>query len=118
MTMEGFYRTLVFTNYSNRVNKAQKLECWEIVRVILRTFFQDTRKARVRVENAYGETDPNMRVGQYLWHTLQAHRVMDEFKYAQFNQHTNIVPSIINNLFDHCPPKVDVGIKKPKSTNM
>ena len=56
---------------------------------------------RVGAINNYGVIDPNSRVGQYLWHTLDAHLVMYEFKDAYSHNHSQITPSIVNNLFEN-----------------
>ena len=37
---------------------------------------------RVGAINNYDVIDPKSRVGQYLWHTLEEHLVMHEFKDA------------------------------------
>ena len=73
-------------------------------------FLRDLRKARVSAETAYGLTETHMRVGQYLWHTIQDHRGMTEFKEADFHWHASMAPSIVNNLFHNKAEKVDVDV--------
>ena len=85
---------------------------------MLTDFLRYITKVRAGVETAYSATYPNMRVGYYLWHTHQSHRFMDEFKDAYFHKYPNIKPSIVNHIFKHHIPKVDVEIKKPKSMNI
>lgn len=50
-----------------------------------------------------------MQVGRYLWHTLQAHRVMDEFKSASFYWHKEVAPAIVGHLFKHRVSKAEVS---------
>ena len=58
--------------------------------------------------NAYSYQYLYMCVGQYIWHTLQEHRIMVEFKSDSLYKHTQISPRIINHLFKHREPKVEV----------
>ena len=46
---------------------------------MVRVFLRELRKARVVSEIVYGASDIHMRVGQYLWYTIQAHIVMKDF---------------------------------------
>ena len=63
----------------------------------------------------YGSSDPNIRLGQYLCHTIQDHRVMKEFREADFHRHTSTSPSVVNHLFEHRVGKIDVDVLKGKN---
>ena len=47
-----------------------------------------------------------------MWHTIQAHPVIHEFKDAESHKHPNITPRIVNNLFERWTSKVDVQVLK------
>ena len=53
---------------------------------------------------AYGSDTPSVTVGQYLWGTLQVHRVMDDFLRNQFSQHPEVAPHITIYLFEYRAP--------------
>ena len=55
-----------------------------------------------------------MRVGQYLWHTIQAHRVMTQFQEMYFHQYTSIPFSVVNLLFGNRAAKFDVEVLNTK----
>ena len=65
-------------------------------------------------ETAYGASGTHMRVGKYLWNTIQAHRLMTEFQEAYFHRHTSMAPSVFNHLFYHRAEKFDVDVIKTK----
>lgn len=106
--MDAFWQMLITTTYGESASSMQKLECWEVVRLMLRVFLRELWKVRAGAEAAYNTSDPQVAVGQYLWHMLQAHRVMDKFKGVEFHCHPEIAPSIVNHLFEHRAPKVEV----------
>ena len=54
-------------------------------------------------------------VGQYLWGTLKTHRVMDEFLWEQFRQHTEVAPHINIYLFEHRASRVEVVALRKKA---
>ena len=49
-----------------------------------------------------------MRLGQYMWYTIQSHRAMIEFQEADFRFCTSMAPSVVNHLFRHRDTKIDV----------
>ena len=49
-----------------------------------------------------------MMVGQYIWGTLQVHRVMDDFLRTQFLHHTEVELYITIYLFENRDPRVEV----------
>ena len=78
--MEGFYRTLIKTTYGENPTKTKTGKCWKIVKLMVRVFIIDIRKARVGAEKAYVASYSHMRVVQYLWNTTQSYRVITEFR--------------------------------------
>ena len=80
----------------------------------LRVIWREIRKVRVEVETEYGSDNPMEMVGQYLWGTLQTHRVMDEFLQTQFRQHPEVDPHITLYLFKHRAPQVEVSALKQR----
>ena len=60
--MEGFYHTLIKTTYGNKPTNTQTCECWKIVKLMVRVFLKEPRKARVGEETAHGASGPHMRV--------------------------------------------------------
>ena len=68
---------------------------------MVRVFLRELRKARVVSEIVYGASDIHMRVGQYLWYTIQAHIVMKDFQKVEFCLHISMAPIIVNHLFGH-----------------
>ena len=60
----------------------------------------------------YGSVDNMVMVGQYLWGTLQEHRVMDDFLRDQFRQHLEVAPNITLYLFEHRDPRVEAEALK------
>ena len=81
----------------------------------MRVFLREIIKARVGSETAYGAYDPHMTVRQYLWHTIQSHRGMTEFREASLCQQTSMFPSVDNHLFEHRAGKVDVDVLTAKT---
>ena len=53
-------------------------------------------------------------VGQYLWGTLHAHRVMHDFLRTQLRQHPKMAPHITLYLFEHGAPRVEVSALKQR----
>ena len=91
---------------------AGKVECWTVVLTMVRVIWRELRKVRVEAETAYGSENPTEMVGQYLWGTLQTHRVMDDFLRTQFCQHPEVDPHITLSLFEHISPLVEVSVLK------
>jgi hypothetical protein len=75
---------------------------------MISVFFAELRRVRVGAETAYTSVDPHVRVGHYLWHTLQAHRIMDQFQKSTFQAHPLVAPSIVMYLFEHRAPRAEV----------
>jgi len=49
--------------------------------------------------------DPIRRGASYLWHSLQAHRVMQDYTTSRFREHPSIAPMLNLNLFKSMTPK-------------
>lgn len=107
--IDGFFRMLVNTTYGDLPTKDQHQECWTVAKLMLWVFLRELPKVRVGVESAYTSADPHICIGTYLWHTLQAHRVMDEFRAANYHRHPTILPSIVNHLIKYRAPKVKMA---------
>ena len=50
MAMDSFYNTYVQETYGDTAKKKQKAEFWKIVKLMLRVFLSESRKARVGSE--------------------------------------------------------------------
>jgi hypothetical protein len=109
---ESFYKYLLTTTYgrdpSKVIAKAAQEECWTVAKSMISVFFAELRRVRVGAETAYTSVDPHVRVGHYLWHTLQAHRIMDQFQKSTFQAHPLVAPSIVMYLFEHRAPRAEV----------
>ena len=66
--------------------------------------WRDMRNFRLDTDTAYVSDNPSEMVGQYLWVTLQAHLVMDDFLLTHFFQHTEVAPYITLYLFEKMSP--------------
>lgn len=107
--LDSFFCMLVKTMYGNHPTKDQLDKCWKEAKLMLRVFLCELWKVHVKDETAYNAQDADVRVGRYLWHTLQAHRVMDKFKVANFHRHKEVVPAIVGHLFEHHASKTEVS---------
>ena len=81
---------------------------------MVRVFLREIRKKIVGIETDYAASDMHTKVGQYFCNTIQSHRVMTEFREADFHRHTSMAPSVVNQLFYHIYAKVDVDVLKVK----
>ena len=70
--------------------------------------WRELRKIRADSETAYVLAYNVVMVGQYLWVTLQAHRIMYNFLKSQFRQHPEVVPHINLYLFEERVSIVEV----------
>ena len=77
-------------------------------------FFRELRKKILEAETAHGSSDSHTRVGQYLWHTIQSHKVMTKFIKSDFHWHTYMEPIVVNQFFKHIYAGVDVDVLKAK----
>ena len=79
---------------------------------MLIVFLMGLGKIRVGSETDYGETYSHMCVGHYIWHMIQAHHIMGDFKAASFHKLPQISLIISNHLFRQISPKAEVNIMK------
>ena len=56
----------------------------------------------------YGLAENVVMVSQYLWVTIQEHRVFGDFIRYKFQQHLEVAPHINLYLFEHRAPRVEV----------
>ena len=75
---------------------------------------REIRKVRVEAETVYGSENPTEMVVQYLWGTLQAHWLMDDFLRTQLLQHPEVDPHITVYLFEHRAPWFEVSDLKKR----
>ena len=80
--------------------------------MMVRVIWRELRKVSVESEAAYGYNNPTYMVVKYLWGTLQAHMVMDDFLWTQFYQHPEVAPHITLYLFEHRSPWFEVSALK------
>ena len=102
--IEAFQIHLVTTKYGDNTMGAGKADCWMLVLTMLRVICGDHRKVWVEAETAYGSDTLAVTVGQYIWGTPQAHRLMDYFLRNQFLQHQEVAPHINLYLFEKRVP--------------
>ena len=110
--MEVLYHTIINTTYGENPTKTHTGECWKIVKLMVRVFIRELSKVRVVADTVYGTSYLHIRVDQYLWHTIQYHRVMKYFIVVDFHWYTSMAPSLVNNLFKNRASKVDIYVLK------
>ena len=74
--VEAFNLHLVTTTYGENAIVEGKAECWTVVITMVHIIWQDLRNVQLETEPAYCSSTTVVMVGQYLWRSLQAHRVM------------------------------------------
>lgn len=118
--VDSFFLYLVTTTYGSAPTKEGKAECWTVVLTMLRVVWRELRKVRVVAESAYAYSDSNpaLMVGQYLWATLQDHRVQKEFLDAGFRSHPQVAPRITMYLFENQAPKVETTALRLANTEL
>ncbi|KAL7468880.1 hypothetical protein ACHAXS_009126 [Conticribra weissflogii] len=92
-----FRRFLLTSSYGAEPYSAEaKEQCWTVILKMLRVFFSELRRARLVAEQANQSVHPT---ALYLWGTLEAHRVMEEFRRCSFRDHPKVYPQIVVHLF-------------------
>ena len=99
--IEDFHLHLVTIAYGDSVPSVVKEECWTLGLPMVRVLWRELRMVRMESEMPYGSNNQSVMVSQYLWGTLLAHRVMDEFLLSKLLQHPEVVPHINIYLFHH-----------------
>ena len=74
---EASHLHLFTTTYGESVLSSGRAECWSVVLTMMRVLWRELRKVRVDSETMYGSGDNMVMEVQYLWNTLQSHRVMN-----------------------------------------
>ena len=75
---------LVKTTYGDGAMEAGKAQYWTVFITMVRIIFRELRNVQFEVDMEYGSETQALMVGQYLWGTLHAHRVMDDLLRTQF----------------------------------
>ena len=70
------------------------MDCLTVDLTIIRVIVCNLRKVRVEVDMVYGSDALEFTVGKYLWGTLKANHVMNEFMNTQFRHHPEVSPHI------------------------
>ena len=112
--IEAFNLHLVTTTYREVVSLAGRAECWTVVLTMMSFIWRELWKVRVESDTVNGSAYNVVMVGQYLWGTLQSHRIMDDFLRAQFQKHPEVASHITLYLFEHRSPIVEVVALKQK----
>ena len=84
---------------------------------MVRSIWKELIKVRVEVETIYGSENLSEMVRQYLWGTLHAHWLMDEFLeffQKQLRQHLEVALHITLYLFEHGSPWFKVSDLKQR----
>ena len=112
-----FYSFLLVSAHGtdDAVPAAIKEQCWSVMLKLVRVFFSCSRKARLVAEHGWSGTDPT---GMYLWGTLQGHKVMEEFRKANFHEHPQVYPQIVMFLFKTYVSKADVTRLRDSSVDV
>jgi len=79
-------------------------EAWLLVAACVRGVFRELRRVRIVAQEAEKLPDKATSCGLFLWGSLQAHRIMDEFTVSAFEGHACITPIINMHLFQHRVP--------------
>ena len=79
-------------------------EAWLLVASCVRGVFRELRRVRIVAQEAEKIPDKATSRSLFLWGSLQAHRIMDEFLIHSFKGHPVITPVINMHLFQHRVP--------------
>ena len=72
-----------------------------MVSSIMRTVFRDIAKYRNEAQSiTASQALTKERGGEFLWATLRAHKVMEEYLDAGFKEHPSIAPMLTSHLMD------------------
>jgi hypothetical protein len=91
-------------------SKASDQEAWELIREMLSAVFMEIEGARSVARSVAAGRPPRTlddhigKASLIIWGTVQAHRVMEEIKRAEFKRHHCVVPSLTLFLFNHRAP--------------
>lgn len=106
----SFYNEMVTTS------NGQFEESWTLTCKLVKGIFFELNLVRTIAARAPDILDDmTRRVGLLLWGTLRAHKVMREFKTAQFRRHLSLAPTLMLHLFK---TRVPVSIIKKMQTEV
>jgi hypothetical protein len=88
---------------TNDENKTSGKEAWSMVCSIVQRMFEDIAVHRCHASFVDFKND-NKGTTEYLWASLQAHRVMAECTAHEFRHHPSIAPIINYHLYRHRVP--------------
>lgn len=111
--MSRFYHELTVT-----YNTAAK-ESWHLVCSIVKQIFVDLALVRSRAKFiTVGKTANETVASTYLWATLQAHRLMQEYVVSNFRGHPNVAPVVTLHLYTHRVPRVTFAVLEKEFKEM
>ena len=73
----------VTATYGDNAISEDIAECWTVVITMVILIWNELIKLKVEVETAHVSDTSTLMMGQYLWGTLQAHRVVGYFLLTQ-----------------------------------
>ena len=111
IALELLSRSVVFvsslsqwiTNFYTELRTASSAgdaECWRLTSHAVRTVFRDLAEVRSVAKRLGGVLTPVQKASYYVWATLQAHRIMDEYLARDFKNHPSIAPMLNQHLFE------------------
>ena len=92
-----------------------KKDAWRITCVSVRRIFEDIHAVRVSARDIRDITDATYTTAQYIWATLKAHEVMEEYMRRQFYEHPSVSAVLARHLAsNHLKPddKIDARVKR------
>jgi len=85
-------------------SSAGDAECWRLTSHAVRTVFRDIGEVRAVAKRLTGTLTPLQKSSYYVWATLQAHCIMDEYVARDFKNHPSIAPMLNQHLFESRVP--------------
>ena len=88
------------------VHKTEEIEQWHLVASIVKQVFLDLAKVRgpARFVNVTITKDIDV-ASTFMWASLQAHRVMQEYTASNFRGHPHVAPVVTLHLYAHRVPR-------------
>jgi hypothetical protein len=98
--MQRFYCELTV------VHKTDEVESWHLVASIVKQVFLDLAKVwgPVRFVNVTITKDIDV-ASTFMWESLQAHRIMQEYTVSNFRGHPHVAPVVTLHLYAHRVPR-------------
>ena len=91
----------------NRTSCTSKVraQCWHRAMGGLKSFFDELRKVRVHASGAEFHTNIARKHGMFLHCTLQALRIMQEFREADFERHKSVQDGMLEHIYETYQPR-------------